>query len=125
MSGIPPPSPPPPAPLNLAARTGPFSHIRIIPKPAVEETPEKRMQRTNPFIFKKPSFSEEAEANLSPNSNPYNWQANLANASDGASFAQVRIFKVQIFHLVSDLQSRCIFKECYTAEMSADLDRKR
>ncbi|CAD6593079.1 MAG: hypothetical protein ASARMPREDX12_006690 [Alectoria sarmentosa] len=43
------------------------------------------MQRTNPFMFKKPSFSEEAEANFS---NPYSWQANLANGSDGASFAQ-------------------------------------
>ncbi|KAF6233592.1 hypothetical protein HO173_008149 [Letharia columbiana] len=84
-SGIPLPAP---DLSNLAARNGPFSHIRIIPKPPVEETPEQRMQRTNPFTFKKPSFSEEAEANVSSHPNPYNWQVNLANASDGASFAQ-------------------------------------
>ncbi|KAL9136948.1 MAG: hypothetical protein Q9175_001844 [Cornicularia normoerica] len=69
------------------------------------------MQRTNPFTFKKLSFSEEAEANLSSYPNPYNWQANLANASDGASFAQVRVFRVQTSRSVADLQSRCNFWE--------------
>lgn len=80
--------PPTAAPVNFAARNDPFSHIQILPKPPVEESPEQRMQRTNPFVFKKTSFSEEAEANLSSHSNPYDGQDNLANASGGASFAQ-------------------------------------
>lgn len=62
------------------------------------------MQCNNPFTFKKVSFSEEAEANLSSYSNPYNWQANLANASDGSSFAQVRLsggcLPLHVRHLV-------------------------
>ena len=65
----------------------------------MEVTPEQRIQRTNPFTFKKQSFLEEAEANLSSYSNPYNWQANLATASDGASFAQVRVVRFQDFPL--------------------------
>ena len=51
------------------------------------------MQRSNPFTFKKVSLSEEADANLASNPYPYNWQTNLATASDGASFAQVRVFR--------------------------------
>lgn len=74
--------------MNFAARNDLFSHIQILPKPPVEESPEQRMQRTNPFVFKKTSFSEEAEASLSSHSNPYDGQDNLANASGGASFAQ-------------------------------------
>lgn len=62
--------------------------------PPVEETQEQRMQHTDPFTFTKPSFAEEAEAKLSTYSNPYYWQVNLANSSDGVSFAQVRIFTV-------------------------------
>ena len=102
--------PPPPAPFNSAA-TGSFSHIRVIPKPPVKETPEQRMQRTNPFTFKKPSFSDEAQATFSSRSKPYNQQANLISTSDGSSFAQVRVFRLQKLHSISNLPSRCGFEE--------------
>ena len=106
--------PPPPAPLNSAAEKAPFSHIRIIPKPPLEVTAEERMQRTNPFTFKKVSLSEEADANLSSYPYPYNWQANLATASDGASFAQVRVFGSS--YPVLYLQSRRKYKKCSIIE---------
>ena len=84
------------------------------------------MQRTDPFTFKRVSFSEEAEENLSSHSNPYNWQANLATASDGSSFAQVRVFRIQISHPVSEFQLRrrlADYLHCRNIEgLDADLD---
>ena len=103
--------------MNLAARSDPFSHIRVIPKPPSETTSEQRMQCNNPFTFKKVSFSEEAEASSSSYSNPYNWQANLANASDGSSFAQVRVSGAQFFHYIFAIWSRCRWEDWSTAEI--------
>lgn len=76
------------------------------------------MQSTAPFTFKKPSFAEEAEANLSSYSNPYNWQVNLANSSDGVSFAQVRVFMFLSSHFVSNASAFSKFRDRFIAGVS-------